>query len=157
MSSSHGLELEQMKLKFSILTFLCLSKTYCKNALKKMKWVRCHFQQYLKQLVDAAYTLYPHLKGKFPLLFDKEYVVLPFASPLIPWFLRCWQVRVSAPELLKEFDVDHQKTGAFYFGKLTTEPQHGGLEKMIFLFNWVPCLGTMWILGFFSKQINELK
>lgn len=38
MSSLHGLELEQMKLKGSMLTFLCLSKAYCKlNALKKMK------------------------------------------------------------------------------------------------------------------------
>ena len=60
--------------------------------------------------------LYTRIWKAYSLLFDKEYVVLPFASPLIPWFLRCWQVwvknwtleghqkssqEISAPELLR--------------------------------------------------------
>jgi len=89
----------------------------------------------------CLYFKNPHLKGKKSLLFDKEYVVLPFASPLIPWFLRCWQVRVSRGF---EFDVDHKKLGHFMsFWKIKDRTPTWRFGKMIFFFNWVPCLGTM--------------
>lgn len=57
-----------------------------------------------------------------------------------------------------EFDVDHKKLGHFIsFWKIKDRTPTWRFGKMIFLFNWVPCLGTMWILGGFSKQIDELK
>lgn len=123
MSSLHGLELEQMKLKGSILTFLCLSNTYCKNALKKWNESDAIFsniwnsQWMLLLLQKTAFW-----KAKIPCKIWQGIrgpAICFTAHSLVSTMLAGSGIRGEKP----------QKTGAFHSGKLKIEPQHGGLEK----------------------------